>query len=248
LCFSRRERAQVLYLFGRQASSLSWPKAAEAQASDPRPHEFPHGMAEARKHSTDFAVAAFTQGDFEDRTRRPALEDADVRRPRPPLGQAHPAKEPHHVLPRHPPRHGRQVRLRNLVLGVREPIRERPVVRHHQETLGIRVEPPNREEPRLRLPHQVHRPPPSRRVVVRADDARGLVEDPVFEPLRRQPPAVETNVLGRRVGLRARLGHHPAVHGDASFGDERFARPPRGNACTGQNLLESFERHKGLHR
>ena len=201
-------------------------------------------MAEAREHSADFAVAAFAQGDFEDRTRRPALKHPDVRRPRQPLRQVHPAKEPHDVLPRHPPRHGRQVRLRNLVLRVREPIRERPVVRHHQETLGIRVEPPNREEPRLRLPHKVHHPRAFGRVVVRADDARGLVEDPVFEPLGRQPPAVEANVLGRRVGLRARLGHHPAVHADAAFGDERFARPPRGDTRAGQDFLKSFGRHE----
>jgi hypothetical protein len=127
---------------------------------------------------------------------------------------------------------------------VREPIRERPVVRHHQEALGIGVEPPHREEPASGLPHKVHHPRASGRVVVRADDARGLVEDPVFEPLRRQPPAVEANVLGRRVGLHARLGHHPAVHADAAFGDERFARPPRGDARMGQDLLKSFGRHE----
>jgi len=202
-------------------------------------------MAEARERSADLAVAAFTQGDFEDRTRRSSLEHPDVRRPRPPLRQVHPAKEPHNVLPRHPPRHGRQVCLRDLVLRVREPIRKRPVVRHHQETLGIRVEPTHREEPGLRLLHKVHHPRASGRVGVRADDARGLVEDPVFEPLRRQPPAVEANVLGRRVGLRPRLGHHPAVHADAAFGDERFARPPRGDARTGQDLLKSFGRHEG---
>jgi len=167
-----------------------------------------------------------------------------MRRLRPPLRQPHPAKEPHDVLPRHPPRHGRQVRLRNLVSGVREPIRERPVVRHHQETLGIRIEPTHREESGSGLPHKVHRPRAFGRVVVRADDARGLVEDPVFEPLRRQPQAVEANLLGRRVGLRARLGHHPAVHTDAAFGDERFARPPRGNARAGQDLLKAFSRHE----
>jgi len=202
-------------------------------------------MAEAGERSADLAVAAFAQGDFEDRPGRPALEHPDVRRPRPPLRQVHPAKEPHNVLPRHPPRHGRQVRLRNLISGVREPVRERPVVRHHQEAPGIRVEPPHREEPRRRLPHKVHHPRASGRIGVRADDARGLVEDPVFEPLRRQPPAVEANVLGRRVGLRPRLGHHPAVHADAAFGDERFARPPRGDARTGQDLLKSFGRHEG---
>jgi hypothetical protein len=131
---------------------------------------------------------------------------------------------------------------------VREPVRERPVVRHHQEALGIRVEPTHREEPGRRLPHKVHHPRASGRVGVRADDARGLVEDPVFEPLRRQPPAVEANVLSRRVGLRPRLGHHPAVHADAAFGDERFARPPRSDARAGQYFLEPFERHKGLHR
>jgi len=233
-----------LYLIRRQASSPSSAEAAEAEASDPRPHEFPHGMAEARERSADLAVAAFAQGDFEDRARRPSLEHADVRRPRPPLRQVHPAKEPHDVLPRHPSRHGRQVRLRNLVLGVCEPIRERPVVRHHQEALGIRVEPPNREEPGRRLPHKVHHPRASGRIVIRADDALRFVEDPVFEPLGRQPPAVEANVLGRRVGLGARLGHHPAVDADAAFGDKRFARPPRGDACAGENLLKSFGRHE----
>jgi len=245
---SRRERIEVLYLLGRQASSLSRPEAAEAEASDPGPHEFPHGVAEAGEHSADLAIAAFAQGDFEDRPRRPALEHPDVRRPRPPLRQVHPAKETHDVLPRHPPRHGRQVRLRNLVSGVREPVRERPVVRHHQETFGVRVEPAHGEEPRRRLPHQIHRPRASGGVVVRADDARGLVEDPVFGPLGRQPPAVEANVLGRRVGLGARLGHHPSVDADAAFGDERFARPPRGDARAGENLLETFERHKSTHR
>ena len=111
------------------------------------------------------------------------------------------------------------------------------VVRHHEESLGIGVEPPDRKEARPRVAHQIDDAAPARRIEIRADDALGLMEDPVLGPLGPQAFAVEADVLRLEIGLRAEFGDHSAVDRDAARGDDRFAGPPRGNPGARQNFM-----------
>jgi len=55
-------------------------------------------------------------------------------------------------------------------------------------------------------------------------------------------PAVDADVVARRVGFRAELADCLAVDGDASLEHQLLARAARGDARLRENLLETLHR------
>ena len=112
----------------------------------------------------------------------------------------------------------RLVRLLDAVARVREPVRERAVVREQERAGGVGVEAADRDDARLRR-DEVDDGAAALRVACGGDDARGLVQEQDCEPLRRDLAPVDLDAVGRpdeRVEL-PRL----AVDADASGLDQR---------------------------
>jgi len=168
---------KVFYLFRHQASSAAHADAAQGQPAHADADEVPHVVREAGQHAAGLAVAALAQGHLEHRALPAMPDEPHLRRARAPLGQPDAPAQPPHVVLRHVARHDGHVRLRHLVARVREAVGQQAVVCHQQKAPRVAVQPPHREQTRLRVRlHQVHRPRPAGRVEVRAHDALRLVE------------------------------------------------------------------------
>ena len=199
--------------------------AAQAQPADARAHEFPHVVAESRQRAPNLAIAALADRHLQRGPRAAAPDDPHLGRARAPLGQPHAAAQPPQVVRRNVAGHGGHVGLGHFVARVGQAVGKETVIRHQQQALGIGVEPPHREEARLRVVlHQVDRPRAAGRVEVRAHDTLRLVQEPVLGALRMQARPVEANVLRLGVGLGPEFGHDPAVDHDAAGGDDGLAR------------------------
>ncbi len=113
------------------------------------------------------------------------------------------------------------------------------VVGEQQQALGVGVEAPDWEHPRLGRDELDDRPPPVR-VAGRRDDSRWLVEQVVDE--------TGTHTDGRSVDLdEVGLGVDPtpehgdlAVHAHPSGGDQLLADPPAAPPGGGEHLLQPF--------
>ena len=51
------------------------------------------------------------------------------------------------------------------------------------------------------------------------------------------PPAVDANVVARRIRLRSQLAHGDAVHGDAALEHQLLGRAARGDASLREDFL-----------
>src|SRR5688500_16394770 len=76
-------------------------------------------------------------------------------------------------------------------------------------------------------------------IAARAHIAARLVHQEVTALGPRQPAAVHADVVGGRVGARAKLAHGFAVHHHAAVDDQLLGGPPRGDACFGDELLKA---------
>ena len=122
-----------------------------------------------------------------------------------------------------------EVRLRHAVARVRDALGELAVRRQEEEALRLLVEPPDAEDPPLPgVRDQVDRARPRLANLVRADDARRLVEQ-VVAPLARvrtQLHAVDVDDLGLGIDLEPELGHDLAVDGDLAALDQLVRSAP----------------------
>src|ERR1700730_4313823 len=120
-------------------------------------------MPDSFEHALDLTVLAFVNGQLDDARR----EQADSR------GRSEPVVELDALLERCDVLHARRashfgaVRLLDAVAGMRETIRQLPVVREEQRTCRIRIEATDRDDMRL-LRHELD----NGRASLRVDDGR----------------------------------------------------------------------------
>ena len=167
-------------------------------------------MADRLAHAAHLAVAALVQHELE----LPGAEPAYTRRRSDAVLELDSLGEPaQRLVVRLLPRLD-LVDLLDAVARVRKPVRERAVVREQEHAGRVDVEPPDRDDPRLVLDERDDGRP-ALRVAGRRDDARGLVQEHVGEPLLRDRPAVHLDDVPRldeRVQL-ARLAVHAHAAG-----------------------------------
>lgn len=195
-------------------------------------------MVELREHPPDLAIAPLAQHDAQQRRVAARSQPLDRRDPNPAVGKPDPLPKPVHRLPRHLP--GRQylVRLRNAVPGMRQPLRQRPVVRQQHQPRALLVQPAHGVQSVLRPRNQVHDGPAPVRIVRRAQTARGLVHEPVHELFRLDPLPVEADLLSLRIDPRPELRRRLAVDRDPPGENEFLASPPRTDPRGRKHLLK----------
>ena len=118
------------------------------------------------------------------------------------------------------------------------------VVGEKDQPLAVRIETPDRPQHRLAADvYEVrhHLPVTSVRVGARRKYPLRLVHRQVV-PLqgRADYSAVKQNLVGFRVGLRAKLRDDLSINFDPALGDPRFARSPRADPGGGEHFLQSF--------
>ena len=127
------------------------------------------------------------------------------------------------------------VDLLDAVPRMRETVCELAVVRQEERAGRVGIEPADRHDARLAR-DELHHGAPSVRVARGRDDAGGLVEKQVREPLLRHRRAVDFDVVVRadeRVQLTG-----PAVDGDAAGLDQVVGSPTRRDAGAGKERVQ----------
>jgi hypothetical protein len=127
----------------------------------------------------------------------------------------------------------------DLVSGVRQLRSKLSVVRQEQQPFGVVIETPDRIDILADTDEIDHRPTPLRVGTCR-DDAGRLVQQDVAMTLRlAEPPAVDLDVVGRRIGLDAHFPDRVAVHRDAPFLDQLLSGAARCDSSLRQDFLEA---------
>jgi hypothetical protein len=119
------------------------------------------------------------------------------------------------------------VDLLDAVARVGEPVCERSVVRQYERAGGVGVEAPDGDDARL-VANKVDDGRPSLRVARSRHDARGLVEEHVGKPLRRDGTTVDFDTV-RPLDERVQLPRL-AVDGDPSGLDQLVGATTRRDA------------------
>jgi hypothetical protein len=122
---------------------------------------------------------------------------------------------------------------------VGQQLRELAVVRQHQESLGVAIEAPDGEHPRLRR-HQIHHRAPALRIARGRDETGGFVQQPVHERgIDDHGDTVECDLRTRGIRACAENRDLP-VHDDATGGDHQLARTPGPEARAREELLQAL--------
>ena len=124
---------------------------------------------------------------------------------------------------------------------MRQPIGDRAVIGHEQETRAIDVQSPHRIEPRMgRMLHQIHRQRAPLWIAVGADIALGLEEHHIDVALWRLNAAtIKLNVILDRVDPRWKPVDPVTVDRDAPLLHALLARPARANTRVSEHLLNA---------
>ena len=127
------------------------------------------------------------------------------------------------------PAHLHQIGLRDVIAGMQEPLRQRPIVGEQEQPLGIVIQPAHRNDARLdpaqKLPHRETALLP--RTFERGQHTPGLVEHHIG--LGRgwlEVASVHLHMVAGRVHLEAHLRSNPAVDGHAPLADQLFRLAP----------------------
>lgn len=118
----------------------------------------------------------------------------------------------------------RFVLLIEFVPRVHDPVRDVTIVRQQQQSLGVAIEPPDRNHPPLNT-HQVHDGIAPTLVGCRRDIALGLVKQQVSSSRIGDELAVDFDLLPLPVDLRPHLGDDLTVDAHAPFRNQ-LLRPP----------------------
>jgi len=137
-----------------------------------------------------------------------------------------------------------QIGLAYLVTGVGQPQAKSAVVGEQQQSLGVLVEPPDREQPRQRVRQQIDRPFPAMRVPIGAENAGGLVERNVHLAPDNDRLAIDGHRVAVGIDLAAKNTDGLAVDEDLALLDQLLAPAPRGYARVRKEFLET--NHKDM--
>jgi hypothetical protein len=137
------------------------------------------------------------------------------------------------------------VGLAQLARRMRQPLGEVAVVRHHQQSLGILVEPPDINHSRPAGGEKIVNRPLVRRVGRGAEITGRLVQNGHEHRRRLHRLAVDEHMV-RLVDLRGQLAQPMTVDRDRPLQDQRFTRAAGAKTGPGKKLVQSHGLRLGL--
>jgi hypothetical protein len=194
---------------------LSRQKISEREPADGDSFELMHLVAELGEHPANFTVLAFVEDHFENRALLVLAAKTH------PLGvdfafsQANALAKPLEQIGRRYARDLHEILLLDTVARMCQEICQVAVVREEDEAFARAIEPPHGEESAIPR-HQVDHARSPCRIVVRGHHPDGLVEEIDHAARIRQLLAIDANLLGARIDLRAERGDDFAVHFDST--------------------------------
>jgi len=137
--------------------------------------------------------------------------------------------------------HLHQVSFRDVRSRCGQLLHQVAVVSQQQQSLGVKVEPSDREDALADVPYQVHDSRASFRVADRGNELPRFVEHYV-EVLFRSLDAftVKSHVIGLKVSLGTEGSDGFTIYGDTSAGNELLCLATGSDACGGEDLLQTF--------
>ena len=228
-----RALAQRLDLRRRQEPPRARRETPEREAAIGRPVERDDRVADRLDHAPHLAIAALVEDELDGRRRGPDERDLGGRRRA--VVEHDAARERRQAARRGHPADRRVVGLLDAVARVHQPVRERTVVRQHERTGRVRVEPPDREHA-LRDADEPDDGRAPLRVVRRRDDTGGLVQEHVDRSLGLDRPPVHAHDICRRHADAERLDDR-AVDRDAPLRDEPSTARREPKPAEARNLL-----------
>src|SRR5713101_3564550 len=151
---------QSSHFLPRQLSRSPDGQIADANRTDRDAHELEHFRAQGLDHAPNLTVAAFGDRDFEDALAAALANAFDARRARRSIFELDSAAELVELRISQVFGCLHEVRLRHFVIGIRQPLGERRVVRENQQPAGVEIEPADGEEILISLQQIVNRRSP----------------------------------------------------------------------------------------
>ena len=221
------------------------------QAADPGAVQLENRMAEDAQDPADLPVPSAPEGDPQPRAAlrfravRETGDDLDLVEPQSFAIDPDTALRPLEHIFSGKPADGGVVGLRQPVAGMRDPLRQLPVIGQQHESGAVAIEPADRNQRAERVREQVHHGGTASRVRAGREVSDGLVQNQVAPRLAQPPEArpVHPDVVER--GVRTHPGnlHHLTVHGDAALGDHPLRAAPRRDPRGRDQLLEPLGGH-----
>lgn len=231
---------ELTLLAGRQVAPLADAEALYRDRPDSRPPQSLHLDPGDLHDPSHQVVDPLVNGDREDNAVRRFAEQAHLFRHDPPPVDDDPVPDPRELRGGRP-----RVRQDVILLGqpvprMHDPVGDIAVIGEEQQTLGLAVEPTDREDA-LGDVHEVHHGPATALIAHRRDVAGRLVQDQVAQRLRRQELPIDADLVVNRIGLRPQLGHDLAVDRNSPFPDQPLGRAARSDSSRGEDALQSFQ-------
>src|SRR5262245_35542790 len=212
-------RSQGADLAGRQAPVLADGQVADADRADPDPDELQDLASQGLDHAAHLAVPALGQRDLEDGAAGSVADAAHAGGLRRAVVERDPLPERIERGVVEEDRGFHEVRLRDLVLGVRERLGELGVVRQEEEAARVEVEPAHGEHVRSMLGQEVVDRLPSLRAPVRREVPLGLVEQEVDLLRGLEGLAVQAHAVPARIDPSVGVERDLAVDPHAALRD-----------------------------
>ena len=212
---------------------------AELERANPRPDQLEDRVADLVKHLAHDPVATLMDHDPDDRAVLGVTDRANHLGRRALAVNRDAAPEPVKHLRRRIAVQQGLVLFVDAVAGVHHAVRDLAVIRQQQQSLGLPVEPANRDDALVDR-HEVHDGVAAAFVGCRCDVAAGLVQQDIAPTDGWDQLAVNLDLLGTGVNLAAEFGDDLAVDPHTPVEDQ-FLRAPSGcDAGRGQHSLQSF--------
>src|ERR1700731_3980662 len=137
-----------------------------------------------------------------------------------------------------------QVRLRRVRTGLHQLLRQRPIIRHQQQSFAGVVQPPHRINPFGTILHQLHHRRPSLRIAHGSHITFRLVHHKIQQPLpsfQRRP--IHANHVAPRITLSPLSPHNFPIERPPPRRNNLLRLAPRRNPASRHNFLQSFRSH-----
>ncbi len=236
---SSRDRLQPPDLVLAQLAPLTRLQLRVPDGADRHTFERGHRVTDRVAHLSHLTVSSFANRDDQ----VAGTGDLHVRRLCAAILDRHTLRQPIDVVAIGFAEHPHVVHARDAVARMRETRGEIAVVGEQEQTFGVEVEPPDRIYVFADAAQKIDHGRTPLRIGSRRHVPARLVEQQVAVMFRDfHTPAVDADVVARRVGFRAELADCLAVDGDASLEHQLLARAARGDARLRENLLETLHR------
>ena len=136
--------------------------------------------------------------------------------------------------------HLHQIRLLDAEARVHQLERQVAVVGQEQQAFAVLVEPADGVDALRHMRHEIDGARPAGGIVIGAEVAARLVDEPVDRPLDMQRLAIDGDGLFARLDLRAEFAHHLSIDRDTAAHDQFFTVAPGADARVCQKFIETF--------